>query len=56
MPIRSYKCLVELPDFSNNCSKSCPRCICGVLIRKNGPFGDFYGCSNYPLCKHIKNI
>ncbi|MCY4428492.1 MAG: UvrD-helicase domain-containing protein [Halieaceae bacterium] len=33
----------------------CPRCVKGRLLRreneKNKSF--FYGCSNYPLCKHI---
>ena len=29
----------------------CPRCG-GDLIKKAGRYGDFYGCSNYPLCKY----
>lgn len=28
----------------------CPRCG-GQLVRRNGRFGSFYGCSNYPNCK-----
>lgn len=28
----------------------CPRCG-GTLIKRNGKFGSFYGCSNYPSCK-----
>lgn len=28
----------------------CPRCG-GTLIRRNGKYGSFYGCSNYPNCK-----
>ena len=28
------------------------RCTCGGrLILRNGPYGSFYGCSNYPSCK-----
>ena len=27
----------------------CPRCG-GVLLRRQGPNGDFVGCSNYPFC------
>lgn len=30
----------------------CPRCG-GSLILKNGPYGRFYGCSNYPNCNFI---
>lgn len=28
----------------------CPKCG-GHLIRRNGKYGTFYGCSNYPKCK-----
>lgn len=28
---------------------SCPRCG-GVLLKRNGPTGEFVGCSNYPFC------
>ena len=28
----------------------CPRCG-GKLVLKNGQYGDFFGCSNYPKCK-----
>ncbi|MDD6393178.1 MAG: topoisomerase DNA-binding C4 zinc finger domain-containing protein [Prevotella sp.] len=28
----------------------CPKCG-GQLIKRNGKYGSFYGCSNYPNCK-----
>ena len=28
----------------------CPKCN-GSLIVRNGPYGKFYGCTNYPTCK-----
>jgi hypothetical protein len=31
----------------------CPRCN-GKLVLKNGKYGNFWGCSNYPKCKFIK--
>lgn len=31
----------------------CPRCG-GILVLRQGKYGDFYGCSNYPKCKFIK--
>lgn len=33
----------------------CPKCG-GSLILRNGKYGDFYGCSNYPVCKFTKKI
>ncbi len=31
----------------------CPQCG-GSLIRREGPYGTFYCCSNYPKCHYIK--
>ncbi len=33
----------------------CPRCG-GELRLRNGKFGAFYGCSNYPKCKYTHNV
>ena len=33
-------------------SGKCPRCG-GDLILRHGPYGPFYGCSNYPRCRYI---
>ena len=30
----------------------CPRCG-GILVERDGQFGRFYGCSNYPRCRFI---
>lgn len=30
----------------------CPHCG-GSLVLRNGKYGDFYGCSNYPRCRYI---
>ena len=32
-------------------SGKCPRCG-GELVLRNGKYGKFYGCSNYPKCKY----
>lgn len=32
----------------------CPRCG-GNLVLREGKYGQFYGCSNYPQCKYILN-
>lgn len=31
----------------------CPRCG-GRLVLRNGKYGDFYGCSNYPRCRFTR--
>lgn len=31
----------------------CPRCK-GKLVKRNGKYGEFYGCENYPRCTFIK--
>lgn len=34
--------------------KLCPRCG-GVLKRRNGRFGEFWGCSGFPACRYTEN-
>lgn len=41
-----------LQDINNNI---CPRCK-GKLVIRNGRYGQFYGCSNFPKCKFKKRI
>ena len=36
--------------------KPCPKCRTGKLQIKNGKYGEFYGCSNFPLCDHKASI
>lgn len=33
----------------------CPRCK-GELIKREGRYGSFYGCANFPSCRYTKNI
>ena len=33
----------------------CPRCHQGLLIKRNGKNGTFWGCSNYPKCRMTCN-
>ncbi len=41
------------PDF--NWEQTCPKCSKEMVIRQ-GKFGTFLGCSDYPTCKGIVNI
>lgn len=36
--------------------EKCPDCLDGDLVIKEGRYGKFIACSNYPTCKHTKNI
>ncbi|MBR9693106.1 DNA topoisomerase I, partial [Candidatus Woesearchaeota archaeon] len=40
----------------NGEGKQCPNCDKGKLILKNGRYGMFLGCDQYPKCKTIVNI
>lgn len=37
-------------------AESCPDCGTGTLRRRSGKFGEFLGCSNYPICRFSKNL
>jgi len=46
---------------SRECSHSasvCPRCSDGMLVRKQGKYGSFWGCTNYSkgICEYTLNI
>lgn len=34
---------------------SCPKCG-GILMKRKGKFGEFWGCGNFPQCRYTKNI
>lgn len=34
----------------------CPSCVNGKLLKREGRFGIFLGCSNFPRCRYVKNI
>ena len=37
------------------CNRQCPRCKSNLNTRQ-GPYGKFIGCSNYPKCKYIESL
>jgi len=34
----------------------CIRCETGSLVPSKGPYGNFFGCTHFPRCKHIENV
>lgn len=45
----------EIEKIKNTPDNLCPSCDKGVIIKKNGRYGSFYGCSNFPKCKYVEN-
>jgi hypothetical protein len=41
--------------YKNSNDNICPKCG-NELVLKNGKYGPFYGCSNYPNCKYTKKL
>lgn len=33
----------------------CPECGC-VMVKRKGRFGEFYGCTGFPLCRHTRKV
>lgn len=31
----------------------CPQCNTGMVVAKQGKWGTFYACDNYPACRYI---
>lgn len=51
----NQKCYEELGRLEGEAGlELCPRCG-GELVKRNGKFGAFFGCSNFPSCRYTKN-
>ena len=50
-----YEFLREEIDHPKKELPKCPRCG-GLLQKRNGRFGEFWGCISYPSCRFTKNI
>lgn len=53
--LMNQKCFEEMAKLSKaETVEICPRCG-GELVKRNGRFGTFFGCSNYPACRFTRN-
>ena len=53
-----FECLkqeIENPSEAARNVKKCPRCG-NVLRKRNGKYGEFWGCMSYPECKYTRDI
>ncbi|MBQ8412901.1 MAG: topoisomerase DNA-binding C4 zinc finger domain-containing protein [Lachnospiraceae bacterium] len=54
--IMNQKCYEFLQqEYVKNPPKRCPHCG-GELKRRNGRYGEFYGCLEFPKCRYTENI
>ncbi|MDE7157059.1 MAG: topoisomerase DNA-binding C4 zinc finger domain-containing protein [Lachnospiraceae bacterium] len=54
--IMNQQCYEEMGKLQKHMTiMLCPKCG-GEMVRRNGMFGEFYGCSNFPKCRFTKNI
>lgn len=56
-----YECLGKLLEsrpegagIKEDADTVCPRCG-GMLMKRRGRFGEFWGCSAYPACRYTRN-
>ncbi len=45
--------ITNIRNEHTNDTNRCPKCG-GELVLRQGKYGSFYGCSNYPKCKYTK--
>jgi ssDNA-binding Zn-finger/Zn-ribbon topoisomerase 1 len=43
--------IYELPNRDKHQAKRCGACGTGIMVERNGKYGIFWGCSNYPRCR-----
>lgn len=55
--LQVYQCLIkesENPLKSSSAIEVCPKCG-NILKKRNGKYGEFWGCASYPDCKFTKD-
>lgn len=58
--VMNQKCYEELGRMMEEEKNREPELVCpkcgGMLIRRKGKFGEFYGCGAFPGCRYTRNI
>ncbi|CAN5834782.1 type I DNA topoisomerase [soil metagenome] len=55
MPLDVFGNVTTVEELQPDDSVACPECGKG-MIRRDGRYGPFYGCQDYPNCKGITNV
>jgi DNA helicase-4 len=45
-----------LGDNGSPAPTLCPGCAHGILVLREGPYGQFYGCNTFPRCRHSEKV
>ena len=56
--LMNQKCFEELGKLQKSVKGeelTCPKCG-GVLVKRRGRYGEFYGCEEFPRCRFTQNI
>ncbi|MBO6207992.1 MAG: topoisomerase DNA-binding C4 zinc finger domain-containing protein [Lachnospiraceae bacterium] len=44
---------MRMDEETKNSMLKCPKCG-GTLAKRKGPYGEFFGCDNFPKCRYTK--
>jgi len=55
LPLDAYGNVTTVEELQPDSDVRCPECG-KAMIRRDGRFGPFYGCQDYPTCKGIVNV
>jgi DNA topoisomerase-1 len=55
LPLDAYGNVTSVEELQPDESVRCPECG-KAMIRRDGRFGPFYGCQDYPKCKGVTNV
>ena len=54
--VRDHGLKVFNADGSETAYEPCTVCGAGFMVMRNGRYGRFYGCTNFPRCTHTKKV
>ena len=54
--VKDFGLKVYNADGTENTDEVCTKCGVGFLVPRNGRYGPFFGCTNFPRCKHTRKV